>query len=109
MEGLSVEERCEIVCGRIVKLVKENGGKPVMENVAEKYKEKYKIDLEHWKGAFVQFSAFIKYGCSGSGGGSRVFSFKYSLFLLAIFDIPTFNIPIPTLPSLNILSNFPVF
>ena len=65
MEALSVDERCEIECGRIVKLLKENDGKLSLENLTEKYKEKYKIDLEQWKGAFVQFSTFIKYGCSG--------------------------------------------
>ncbi len=30
------------------------------------------------------------------GGGRGIFSFQYSIFLLAIFNIPTFNIPIPT-------------
>lgn len=60
-----MDERCEIECGRIVKLLKENDGKLPAENLAAKYKEKYKIDLEQWKGAFVQFSTFIKYGCSG--------------------------------------------
>ena len=65
MEALSVDERCEIERRRIVKLLKENDGKLPLENLTEKYKEKYKIDLEQWKGAFVQFSTFIKYGCSG--------------------------------------------
>lgn len=60
-----MDERCTIECGRIVDLLKENDGKLPAENLAAKYKEKYKIDLEQWKGAFVQFSAFIKYGCSG--------------------------------------------
>ena len=27
--------------------------------------------------------------------GSKIFSFQYSIFLLAIFNISTFNIPIP--------------
>ena len=30
------------------------------------------------------------------GGGRGIFSLQYSIFLLAIFNIPTFNIPIPT-------------
>ena len=60
-----MDERCEIQCGLIVKLLKENDGKLPSENLTEKYKEKYKIDLEQWKGAFVQFSTFIKCGCSG--------------------------------------------
>ena len=40
------------------------------------------------------------------GGGSEIFSFQYSLFLLAIFNIATFNIPIVMFPS--VLSNFPL-
>ena len=60
-----MDERCKIECRRIVKLLKENDGKLPLASLTEKHKEKYKIDLEQWKGAFVQFSTFIKYGCSG--------------------------------------------
>lgn len=61
MEELSVDERCHIECGRVVKLLEENEGKIPVGYLAKRYK----ADLEHWKGAFVQFDSFIKYGCSG--------------------------------------------
>ncbi len=41
------------------------------------------------------------------GGGSGIFSLQYSVFLLAIFNIPTFNIPIPTFTNLKY--SFPLF
>ena len=41
------------------------------------------------------------------GGGRGIFSFQYSLFLLAIFNIPTFNIPIPVFTYLKYSFSFP--
>ena len=48
-----MDERCQIESDRIVKLIEENEGKIPVKDLAERYKEKHKADLDHWKGAFV--------------------------------------------------------